>query len=142
MQFDNINNNLTNCNKQFILMNKKILTIVFSILTFAGIINAVENQKSNLKDYTGQYSFINVENSNLENVRVELHGDSTLKAVASMGEIIMKLVKENEFKVSEYDGKVLFIRDETSQKVIGVKVFVPSVNIEAEGKKEQIETVE
>lgn len=122
-------------------MKRKIFILIFSIITFGVIIKADEIQKGILKDYTGRYTFIDVENSTTENVSVELLSDSTLKVVATAGTVTLKLLKDDEFKVSEYEGQVIFIRDETKLKVIGVKVIVPIANIEAEGKKVQIEEI-
>lgn len=120
-------------------MKIKNCILTFSIITLVGVLKAEENKKRNLNDYTGMYSFVD-QNSSIDNVKVEFQSDSTLTVVAAMGSVTLKHVKDDEFKVSEYDGQVLFIRDEAKLKVISVKVNVPSFNIETVGTKEQLET--
>jgi len=119
----------------------KISLFIFSLFIMVGIIKAEENKKINLNEFIGRYSFVG-ENSSVDIVIVELQSDSTLKAVASMGSVTLIHVKDDEFKVSEYSGRILFTRDNTKQNIIGVKVNLPSANIETEGKKEQLIKVE
>lgn len=118
----------------------KISMLFILIVTFVGI-HAEENQKKSLTDYLGQYAFVD-ENATTDNVLVELHSDSTLKATAAIGSVTLKFIKDDEFEIAEYGGQVLFIRDEEKQNVIGVKVIVPSANIEKDGKKEQLVSAE
>jgi len=119
-------------------MKRIISILIFLIIAFGALTQAGEIQNINLKDYIGRYAFDNVQNSTIEYVSVELLSDSTLKAVASAGTATLILHKADEFKLLEYEGQVIFIRDETKLNVIGAKVFIPIANIEAEGKKEKM----
>lgn len=116
-------------------MKIKNIILVFSIIAFFGILKAEEIKKRNLNDYTGRYTFV-YDSSTIDNVLVHLHSDSILKVEANVGTANLVFVKGDEFKISEYDGRVIFIRDTTNQKVIGVKVIVPVASIDVEGKKE------
>jgi len=119
-------------------MKIKNAIFVFSTISLFGLLKAEEIKKCNLNDYTGRYSFIH-DNSTIDNVLVEFKNDSILRVEANVGTANLVFVKGDEFKISEYDGQVIFIRDTTNQKVIGVKVFVPVANIDVEGKKEKNE---
>ena len=110
--------------------------LIFSIILFFGILKAEETKKRNLNDYTGRYSFV-FDNSTIDNVLVEYRNDSILSVQANVGTANLIFVKGDEFKISEYDGRVIFLRDSTNQKVIGAKVIVPVSNIDVEGKKDQ-----
>lgn len=121
-------------------MKKIILLLFFSFVTLGSMIKAYENPTSKLTDYCGKYTFIDLENETTEIVSVELNNDSTtLKAVASAGVVTLIHLKNDEFKLSEYEGRVIFIRDESKLKVIAVKVSVPIANIDVEGKKDQLD---
>ncbi|GEM_PF-6956458 len=109
---------------------------IISIIAFFGVLKAQETIKKNLSDYTGRYSFVH-ENTTMDDVTLEVRNDSILKVEAIVGTANLIFVKGDEFKIFEYEGRVMFIRDTTSQKVIGVKVIVPAMEITAEGKKEE-----
>jgi Zn/Cd-binding protein ZinT len=110
--------------------------LVFSIISLFGILKAEETKKRNLNDYSGRYTFV-YNSSTIDNVLVEFRNDSILSVQTNVGTANLIFVKGDEFKISEYDGRVIFQRDSTNQKVIGVKVIVPVSNIDIEGKKEQ-----
>ena len=122
-------------------MKKIILLLIFLLTTLGSMIKAYENPTSKLTDYCGKYTFIDVENETTEIVSVELHSDSTLKAVANAGVVTLIYLKNDEFKLSEYEGRVKFIRDESKLNVIAVKVTVPIANIDTEGKKDQLNAI-
>jgi len=117
-------------------MKMKNSILIISIIAFFGVLKADETIKRNLNDYTGRYSFAH-ENITMDDVTLEVRNDSILKVEANVGTANLIFVKGDEFKIFEYEGRVLFIRDTTSQKVIGVQVVVPSLEIQAEGKKEE-----
>ena len=91
-----------------------------------------EIPKRNMKDYVGSYTFIQG-NVPVDSVLVKLHNDSVLVAEASNGWAYLKYVKEDEFELSEYNGQVLFLRNDTTRIVIGVKVVILTSDIEVEG---------
>jgi hypothetical protein len=121
-------------------MKKKILMIAVVISCLMGLIKAENNvQKQDLKIYTGKYNF--TLNNTPESATVELKGD-TLRIVASIGSADLKFIENESFGIPQYGGLVVFLKDETKQKVIGIRVSVPMGNIELEGVKETAETTE
>ena len=121
-------------------MKKIILLLFFSFVTLVSLINSYEKPTSTLTVFCVKYTFIDLENETTEIVSVELNNDSTtLKAVASAGVVTLIHLKNDEFKLSEYEGRVIFIRDESKLIVIAVKVSVPIANIDVEGKKDQLD---
>lgn len=111
----------------------KFSILVLSMLVILGLLKAQDNLRD-LNDYVGRYSF-EYENNSMDDVKLEIANDSTLKVEANIGSATLIFKKEDEFKIFEYDGRVIFLRDSTAQKVIGVKVIVPNLDIETEGKK-------
>lgn len=121
-------------------MKKKLLLIALIIVSLAGLLKAGENdQKQNLKIYTGKYNF--VLNNTPESVNVELNGD-TLRIISSIGSADLKFIENESFGIPQYGGLVVFLKDETKQKVVGIKVSIPMGNIDLEGVKETAETTE
>lgn len=100
-----------------------------------------EIPKRNMKDYVGSYTFVQG-NVPVDSVLVKLHNDSVLVAEASNGWAYLKYVKEDEFELSEYNGQVLFLRNDTTRIVIGVKVVILTSDIEVEGKRTLPKTIE
>ena len=114
----------------------KVSLLLILMISFVAVLKADETIKRNLNDYKGRYSFVH-ENTTMDDVELEVRNDSILKVEANVGTANLIFVKGDEFKIFEYEGRVLFIRDTTNQKVIGVKVVVPALEIQAEGKKEE-----
>ncbi len=67
-----------------------------------------------MNDYIGRYSYVQ-ENSSIDNVLVEFSNDSILKVESNVGIVNLIFVKGDEFKISKYDGRVIFLRDSTNQ---------------------------
>ena len=116
---------------------KKTLTVL-SLIIFAlfGAIQAEEKvQIKNMLEYTGRYIF--PENNMAESLMVE-QNNNLLKIVSSIGSADLKFIGNDSFQIPEYGGNAIFVKDETNQKVIGIKVSIPMGNIDLEGVKEEI----
>lgn len=116
-------------------LNLQSLVISLIILALFGTVQAEEKvQIKNMLEYTGRYIF--PENNIAESLTVE-QSNNLLKIVSSIGSADLKFIGDDSFEIPEYGGNAIFIIDETTQKVVGIKVSIPMGNIDLEGVKEE-----
>lgn len=87
-----------------------------------------------LEKYTGRYTL--PENGFAESVKIELSNNKLYVSAKDLGSIELTHISEDTFEVSEFSVKVLFIKDETQQKIIAVRVTYADGDIDITGKKE------
>lgn len=111
-----------------------LILFVMMILYPGGSLQANDSipQKS-FQDYTGKYTF--PDNDLAKQVKVVLNND-TLLVVSDMGSVRLNHLTGDRFEVTDYSVFVEFMIDETTKKVVGVKVLYPEGDLEIIGKKE------
>lgn len=115
-------------------MKRFLLIFVIIIIPFYGSLIANDSiPRKSLMEYAGRYTF--PENHLAENITIELINDS-LVVVSEIGSVNLTQIADDTFEVSQYSVKVQFIKNETKQKVIGVRVIYTEGDIDITGKKE------
>jgi hypothetical protein len=114
---------------------KKLLLFSLLMISSSGV-SLLANDSipgKQLKDYAGSYIF--PENQFAERVSIELKND-TLVVVAEIGSINLTFLGGEKYEAGDFGVYVVFIKNELTQKVTGVKVLYPLGDFEITGKKE------
>jgi len=114
--------------KRFLMF---ILVLIFSCIAMVGSLFAQEKVKPVFFEYAGRY--VLPENGIVHDATIEIN-DNVLIVSVPQGSAELEYLEFEKFSIPQYGGVVEFIRDSVDQ-VVGLKAYIPSMEVEVEAKK-------